>query len=144
MASIVTQSDQNGPKWVQNGSKMGPKRVQNGSKMGPKRVQNGSKMGPKRGPKGGPKMGPPEVGTKKKSKNIFSLAPVDQKSHPCACFLGEKNIFENYFFWEKKSPYRGGWSPRGAAGGVVPQGGLQGGVVPQKKSSRKNLKKKKP
>ena len=53
MASIVTQSGQNGPKWVQNG----PKRV------------------PKGGPKGGgPKMGPPEVGTKKKSKNIFSLA----------------------------------------------------------------------
>ena len=64
LASKVTQIDQ---KW---------------SKM----VQNGSKRGPKRGPKGGPKMGPPEVGTKKKSKNIFSLAPVDQKSHPCACF----------------------------------------------------------
>ena len=52
--------------------------VQNGSKMGPKWVQNGSKTGPKRGQKGlqkgGPKMGPPEVGTKKKSKNIFYLA----------------------------------------------------------------------
>ena len=35
--------------------------------MGPKWVQNG--------PKGGPKMGPTEVGTKKKSKNVFSLAP---------------------------------------------------------------------
>ena len=34
------------------------------------------KMGPKMSPKGGPKMGPPEVGTKKKSKNVFSLAPL--------------------------------------------------------------------
>ena len=63
MASIVTQSDQNGPKWVQS-------------------VQNGSKTGPTRGPKGGPKMGPPEVGTKKKSKNIFSLAPLQGVKWP--------------------------------------------------------------
>ena len=72
MASKVTQSDQNGskvvqngPKWVQNGPKW-VQSVQNGSKTGQKGVQGG----------GGPKMGPPEVGTKKKSKNIFSLAPL--------------------------------------------------------------------
>ena len=40
--------------------------------MGIKGVQKGSK----RGSKGGPKIGPPEVRTKKKSKNIFSLAPL--------------------------------------------------------------------
>ena len=45
MASIVTQNDQNGPKWVQNG----PKWVQNGSKTGPKRGQKGVKSGSQNG-----------------------------------------------------------------------------------------------
>ena len=80
MASIVTQSDQNGPK----------------------RVQNGSKRGSKRGPKGGPKMGPPEVGTKKKSENIIFFSGTSRpKKSPMCLFLVDwgqrKNIFRLFF-----------------------------------------------
>ena len=68
MASIVTQSDQNGPKWSKMGP-MCPKWVQKGV---PKRVPKGVKKKSKRGSQNGS----PEVGTKKKSKNIFYLAPL--------------------------------------------------------------------
>ena len=71
MASIVTQSDQNGPKWVQNGPKW-VQSVQNGSKMGSKRVPKGVQKGSKGG--GVPKWVPQRSEPKKISKNIFSLA----------------------------------------------------------------------
>ena len=56
MASIVAQSDPNGPKMGPKWSKKGPKCpkwVQNGSKTGPKWVQNGSQKGFKRGSQNG-------------------------------------------------------------------------------------------
>ena len=93
MASIVTQSDQNGPKWVQS-------------------VQNGSKTGPKRGP--------PEVGTKKKSKNIFSLAllqgviqpPPLPKTRFCKGF-GHPNHAIAEFRKKCGTPPPEGWSSGG-------------------------------
>ena len=68
MASIATQSDQTVEVLTQFWSKMGPK--------------------------GDPKMGPPEVGTKTKWKNIFYLALVDQKSRYGHVFEDQKLIFE--------------------------------------------------
>ena len=86
MASIVTQSDQNGPKWSKV-SKMGVKWVHNGPKTGPKRGQKGVQ-------KGVPKWVPQRSEPKKSRKKIY-LAPVDQKSHPCLI----KKYFSTFFFW---------------------------------------------
>ena len=115
MASIVTQSDQNGPKWVQNGPKWVPKGVKKGSKGGvPKWV--------------------PQRSEPKKSRKILFIWPQSTKKVTHVPVFEDKKLFLRKNIEKKNRP----------TGGVVPQGGLQGGVGREKKSSRKNLESESP
>ena len=129
MASIVTQSDQNGPKWVQNGPKW-VQSVQNGSKMGPKRVPKGVKGGSQ----GGSQNGSPIGRNQKKSRKIFVLWLQSTKKVTDVPVFEEKKIFLRKKIEKKKTLALQGGSHTGeTAGGCSPQGGLQGGCRARKK-----------
>ena len=113
MASIVTQSDQNGPKWAQNGSQ-----------------------------KGSQKWVPQRSGPKKKIiEKYFFSGPSRPKKSPMCLFLRRKIYFWEKNL-RKTIALHGVCSPPGGgpAGGCVspPGGDCMGGVVPRKKFPKKS------